>query len=86
MGSKLLGLEMVLDRWILAVYFEGAVRVYDVEPPRDIDTIGEGRIPVLRASLVKGDAYMSYAVSMGPSGKTLFLSLAHPKPYVTPPF
>ena len=77
-ATKLLGLEMVFDRWILAVYFEGAVRLYDAKPSDELDASRED-MPILRAFLAKGVPYMSYAISLDPSEKTLFLALAHPK-------
>ncbi|KDR67709.1 hypothetical protein GALMADRAFT_257992 [Galerina marginata CBS 339.88] len=78
-GSNLMGLRMFLDRWLLALYSEGVVHLYDTQPQgksrRDI----EGEIaPVLRASLIQEmpNLWTSFAARMDPSGETLVLALS----------
>lgn len=90
-GSTLIGLKLLLDRWLVAVYYEGVVHIYDTQPQASFTTGSRHTNPtnldshdaaVLRASLVlETNSYTSFSVAIDSTGHRLILALSHPRPY-----
>ncbi|PPQ85243.1 hypothetical protein CVT25_010016 [Psilocybe cyanescens] len=89
-GSTLIGLKLLLDRWLVAVYYEGVVHIYDTQPQASFTTGSRHTNPtnldshdaaVLRASLVlETNSYTSFSVAIDSTGHRLILALSHPRP------
>lgn len=87
LGSTLMGLEIFLDRWLIVIYSEGVVYLYDIQPTSTINSQG-GNNPqaadaILRSSLVLKSgvwACSSYAISLDRKANKLVLAMAHNNP------
>jgi len=81
-GKTLLGLELFVDRWLLVIYGEGAVYLYDLQP-----LSGNGnehnREPELRTFclLQASRQWTSYCAVVDHKGKELVVALSHPFRY-----
>ncbi|KAF8159905.1 hypothetical protein B0H34DRAFT_705310 [Crassisporium funariophilum] len=74
MNIILAGMDMVLDRWLVVVYSEGAVYLYDTQ----VSNLGEpGKHVVLRASLdLPWGIMSSHAISLDSTNQKLVLAIA----------
>jgi hypothetical protein len=85
-GTTLMGLQIFLDRWLVALYFEGAVYLYDTHAARsssdgDIKKHTTCQPVVLRCSLfLEASPWTSYSLQLDSSCKTLFLALSRSTP------
>jgi len=84
--GTLMGLKIFLDRWLVALYFEGAIYLYDTHA---IGCSSDGGIKkntthrpvVLRSSLfLETSLWTSYSLQLDSSCKTLFLALSRSRP------
>lgn len=77
--STLMALKMFLDRWLVAVYSEGVVYLYDTQPTPTINPHGEKnhQTAVLRSRLdLESGIWTSYAVSLDSTANKLVLATA----------
>lgn len=85
-GATLMGLKVILDRWLVVIYFEGAVHLYDThaagQSSNSSTTKHTRRRPVvLRSSLfIETSLWTSYSLQLDCSCKILFLALSRSAP------
>ena len=82
--STLIGIEIFLDRWLLAIYSECVVYLYDTQPTPTIDPHGKKghQAPaILRSSLEsKSNVWNSYGIALDRTTNKLILALSHSDP------
>lgn len=92
-GNTLMGVKLFLDRWLLAVYFEGGVYLYDTQQPDPVASSYPSastsrpsrRVPILRAArFLESGLWITHAVSIDLKGQTIFLALSRSAPSVPP--
>ena len=96
-GNTLMGVKLFLDRWLVVVYFEGAVYLYDTQPPdilaspsasgylSDSESRPFRRMPILRGTgFLESGLWITHAVSIDLKGETIFLALSRSAPSVPP--
>jgi hypothetical protein len=85
-GATLMGLNIFLDRWLVVLYFEGAVYLYDTHATGQSSNSSRTentrhRPVVLRSSLfIETSLWTSYSLQLDCSGKFLFLALSRSAP------
>ncbi|KJA27954.1 hypothetical protein HYPSUDRAFT_34195 [Hypholoma sublateritium FD-334 SS-4] len=88
-GNTLMGVKLFLDRWLLVVYFEGGVYLYDTQPPDPVTSSFSSastsrlsrRVPILRAArFLDSGLWITHAVSIDLKGQTIFLALSRSAP------
>jgi hypothetical protein len=85
-GATLMGLNVFLDRWLVVLYFEGAVYLYDTHAAgqssnSSITKHTRRRPIVLRSSLfIETSRWTSYSLQLDCSCKSLFLALSRSAP------
>ena len=81
-GATLMGLDIFLDRWLVVLYFEGAIYLYDTHGTGQSNNSGINRRPVvLRSSLsTEASLWTSYTLQLDCSCKSLFIALSRSTP------
>lgn len=77
-GEVILGLELFLDRWLISIYADGLVYLWDTDA--DITSLLDSLCAVLHRNT---DHWSSFAASIQDSGDSIILALASEPPLVS---
>ena len=78
LGVTMMGMQLFLERWLLVVYSEGAIYVYDTKSTESEEAASGG---VLRARVdLQGGLWSSYVASLDSSGEKIVVAIARSVP------
>ncbi|KIK05039.1 hypothetical protein K443DRAFT_675504 [Laccaria amethystina LaAM-08-1] len=78
LGVTMMGMQLFLERWLLVVYSEGAIYVFDT---KSTESEGAASGGVLRARVdLQGGLWSSYVASLDSSGEKIVVAIARSVP------